>query len=754
MPNEIQDTPSAQPSVEQSSLKSLFQEVTNDFKSLVNGQSKSSDAASASSANLINEKFGTLTLTDDGAAKPDQSIARAAKPGEQPESLKEAQIALVNKDSSQEDKLRAANQMAKEGQTTFTGPDGRRYDISAQDVNGQTSVSVHTNDGKGNSHPVLRGYVDKDGHVLKQADTNHKALSYEGTWASHNLKDSPLIGSKEKSEVVAESPESLQLKKTMADQGIAPVDQTQADRITLAKEHSQLQGQVDQEQARLKAVKAEADEKNKPIQQQEQRLSEANDKIYDKMDPIRKDAFDRNQKLAAELKDKGIGDGSKIDFDNKESVQKIKNDVDADKSIDDAGKKRIKDELNALDKKSDDLKKMNAVADHNVETIDKLDNKISDNLAPVAAEGHKLNDARKALRENENKLAESKFSDDLKTIDKLPKDQRDAIYNSLEQITRDGGGAPNNLSADQRKQLVEETAHQIANPEAIKQGNKGTCGLASTEMELAKSHPDKYAQYVADLATKGVAKTPDGRDLHVQADLINVTDKKGNLVPQDDGNPVRSLSSKIFQSAAANRILEDRAQSANPPESPATYDTQRPGSKYPIEMGEINANGKGDVTSPDDTGERIVHKDGKVEHWDGVDAGEISKLTSELTGQKYEAQSIINGRDMSKPAQEAAAEKDFIAAAEKTGLPMKVNLTVLKGDFTGMNNEGGHEVVVTRIEPGTPSMVYYENTAGGTDHSYPTGRPVPLKSFLTAMQQTRMASGVVHDQGYVITRVN
>src|SRR5262249_32971457 len=137
----------------------------------------------------------------------------------------------------------------------------------------------------------------------------------------------------------------------------------------------------------------------------------------------------------------------------------------------------------------------------------KIEERIWDNKSALLDQGKHLSDARRELRANEEKIAEAKFSDDLKEIDKLPKEKREAVYKALEQIANDAGGPPNKLSPEERQKLVEQVAHQIAHPESIKQGNKGTCGLASSEFELAQKHPEKYARYVADLASKGETAT-------------------------------------------------------------------------------------------------------------------------------------------------------------------------------------------------------------------------------------------------------
>lgn len=677
-----------------------------------------------------------------------ESIGRARDSSKLPQSdaIREAQGTLTNPESSQEDKLRAAEEMSKLGQSNFVGPDGRRYDISVAEVNGRTVVSVHTNDAQGNSHPVLRGIVEKDGTVTKQIDASGKPVAIEGDWASKNLKDSPLIGSKEKSEDKP-SAEREHLLKTLKDQGIAPPEVSHEQRQKLAKEHGKLEGDLQQKVQQYEALKKTVDLQNKPIEAEIARLNKQIDELSEKDNELHREVGRRNQQLAEDLKKVGIGDGKTFDVDDKNTYKKLRDEIDAKKDLDPATKQKLKADVDGLEKANKDAEEHSKKSDRLSEKVEKLYEQKTRNEEPLRNLGKEIKDLRKDLRANEDKLQEGKFKEDLKEIDKLPKEKREAVYKALEQIANDKGGAPNNLSPEQRKQLVEQLAHQIAHPESISQGNKGTCGLASSEMELARNHPDKYAQYLADLATKGETTLPGGGKLKVSPDMINRDGK-----PHDDANPERTLASKIFQTASANRVLENEAKAKG--DNPGQYVTERPGAKYPIELPDPMdpARAGKDFRPTEDTGERIVMPDGTVKHWDGVDHNDIAKLTSDLTGDQYEAKPIVNGRNLDDPAQMAAAEKDFIDAAKKNGVPMKVSLTMTKGDFTGMNAEGGHEVVVTKVVDGPPAMVYFENTAGGTDHGYPTGKPVPLSTFLKSMRETRMSDGRSHIEGYVITK--
>src|SRR5262249_9519048 len=156
-----------------------------------------------------------------------------------------------------------------------------------------------------------------------------------------------------------------------------------------------------------------------------------------------------------------------------------------------------------------------------------------------------------------------------------------------------------------------------------------------------------------------------------------------------------------------------------------------------------------------DTGERIISADGKtVSVWHGISADEMTQLDKTLTGESYEVKSVIGGKDLSDPAQEAAAEKDFLTAVDKNGLPCQALFRTTPGDFAGMKHEGLHFVTVTHVDKGPPAQVYFDNTAKGTDHTYPAGKPVPLKEFLEAMQQKPKTGSpnVMYAEGGLITK--
>jgi len=704
---------------------------------------------------------GTLPkfqLTDKLDSQPpeaaDSSVGRArSKDVPDSEAIKEAKAKACSPESSQQEKLQAATELARLGESTFTGSDGRRYDISREDVGGRTVVSIHTNDQSGHSHAVLRGIVEKDGTISKQRDQDGKEVPYETPWAGKNLKDSPLVGAKEKAEDAPESAERQHLLQTLKDKRLEPPEMTAAERKKLADEHGQLEAKFETTRHQYDALKQQVDARNKPIEAEMAKLDAKMAELEGKQGPATA-IGEQNSKVTKALADAGVGDGKNFQTNDPEKFKKAKEEID--QKVGDPDKRaELKAEVDKLQKMWTDSDKIQADIDKLNDKKLKLMDQVEHNKEPLRKPGRELGELGKALNANEEKLQEGKFKEDLKEIDKLPADKREAVYKAMEQIANDSGGPPNQLSADQRQHLVEQLAHQVAHPESIKQGIKGTCGIASTEMELAKNHPEKYAQYLADLATKGETTTPDGRKLKIDPGMINTTDKDGHLVPQDDKNPQRSLASKIFQTAGANMILEDRAAAKTPPETPSKYVSEEPGTnKYPvpIEIGVTTQASTRDFRPSEDTGERIIAPDGTPSQWDGVDHSEIEKLSSTLTGEKYEAQPVVKGRDLKDPEQAAAAQKDFLDIVEKNGLPVKVSITTQKGDFTGMNAEGGHELVITKVDKGPPAMVYYENTAGGADHNYPSGTPVPLDKFLQSMQETHMSDGNTHIEGYIIAK--
>ncbi len=309
----------------------------------------------------------------------------------------------------------------------------------------------------------------------------------------------------------------------------------------------------------------------------------------------------------------------------------------------------------------------------------------------------------------DRQLIEGKFDQDMDKIDKLPQASREKIYSALERIANDRGGTPNHLTSDDRAELVFSLAHQIAHPESIRQGTRATCALATSETLTATTDPDKYAQAVADLATTGSAHLANGDVLTIAPDTIRL------LTDQD--SPARSLSSKIFQTASAQKTLDDYAKREGIDPDKYTLGKDR---------------------------EYLVTADGSSEDpWRGPKMDEQAGLDSALTGADYVIKPLLKGRDLSRPEDLKAVEAEFLKLAERSGLPITVFVEPKAFDFTGMIQDSnsdanqsmqvGHSLLITKIVPGEKPAVYYNNTTVGTDHSYPTGTPVDLSDLLRLM---------------------
>jgi len=605
-------------------LKSGYEKV----KSYVAPETATSQAleqkGSLPKLDLVENKDGGKgeSKPDKGEAKPEKTEkaeAQGIKDGVDPRG---GPMGIMNdRAASQEDKLKAANEMAAIGVKKFVGEDGQKYEISQEQVGNKTLVSIHTDSP---SHAVLRGTIGPDGQVHKQHDEAGKEVPYASKWASEHLKDSPILGGKEKTEAADKTkavPDAAAEKAPSGDEFLKKhpdLKLSHADEVKLQKEHDK--------QAK------ENDENSKLLKEKLKSLADDSQKLE-------KDLADHNVK-GFKTRDEMIAQLRKVE---PEEVR--------------AG----------LAKRIDAL--------------------VHDNQAVHGLE-RKVHSGERHLHTVEEKL---KFADDLKAIDKLPPEQRKVVYDSLEKILDKGDKTQTtDLSALERQRIARDVVHQIAHPEDIKQGNKNTCALASSEYVLAKDHPDVYAKAVADLSTKGELNTVEpGKGIKISPDQIH----------NDDGNPERTLASKVFQTGAANLALA---------ESGARYENSKPGDSKPLSSGS---------TPVDDTGERMITKDGKVYDWPGLYAKEQVDVLNKLTGDHYKADKVY-----AKGADDL--QKKLETEASQHGYPIKISFL--------LPDNSGHAVTITGIDKSTtPATVTYE------DPAQPRGKPqqMPMdKLYHTALK--------------------
>lgn len=317
----------------------------------------------------------------------------------------------------------------------------------------------------------------------------------------------------------------------------------------------------------------------------------------------------------------------------------------------------------------------------------------------------KIKDAKIPLSPEQEKQLKS----DLEQINKLPEEQRKKVLESIDKIANADTNDSTKLDPKQRAELITSMAHQVAHPESIKQGAKDTCVSANVEKTLAMTHPDQYADMVAQLATKGEYTTPDGKST-VKAQR----EADGKLADLSDPSGQRSATSELMQTAITNLGM--------PPGE--TYKSHKPG-KEPIPDG---------VMKDQDSGERVVGEDGKEKRFEGLSRTAKEDILNKLVpDDNYQARKVQTAEDLGQ------AWKD-------NGSKPPLHVTVrINAEHTGMGQAkdgaaGTHAVVITHMEfgpDGKPTQIYYENTADSTDHSYPNGKPVPADEFVKSMQNER-----------------
>jgi len=122
-----------------------------------------------------------------------------------------------------EEKVKLARDLAKEGQTRVTGPDGKQYELRVQGGGGRDMIAIFATEGRG-SKVMLRGVVNADGSVSKQVGRDRKAVDYVGDWAKQNLPGNALVKHEEN---IPESPPEPSAKVQPPD---SPADEVRPSR--------------------------------------------------------------------------------------------------------------------------------------------------------------------------------------------------------------------------------------------------------------------------------------------------------------------------------------------------------------------------------------------------------------------------------------------------------------------------------------------------------------------------------------------
>ena len=384
----------------------------------------------------------------------------------------------------------------------------------------------------------------------------------------------------------------------------------------------------------------------------------------------------------------------------------------------DAGNKGAQD-AGAKDAKPAEAKAEKA--DKTEGTTDKTEGTTDNQAAKDPAEKQKeLLEKMKKDKPDMKPEEEEKIKQDLEKIAKLPEAQRDKIFASMDKILSSDTTGTTKLTDAQREEIASSLAHQIAHPEDIRQGNKATCVAANAEKTMAMTHPERYADMVEKLSVDGkyTIKMPDGSEKTIEAQK----DEKGQLMGKTDSTGERSYASEVFQNFAMNIPMEKNESYKS--YVPGTRESRNEKDKYPD-----------GVKKDNDSGERHEKSDpwfweDKMNKFGGLEPEQKEVMFKALfPGDMYEDRPIDSAEDLKK------------AFKDNGDGPLNVGVVIndKEGKFLGMGNRdggaGNHAVVITHIEEGPPTLVYFENTVGGTpDHSYPKGQGVPIDDFVKAMK--------------------
>jgi len=592
---------------------------------------------------------------------------------ERSDTVREAKEELLNPNSSKADKLAAAGELGAAGINHFQDKDGRDYQITSTGTGQSSEVEITTKNALGFSRSVLKGALpaSSDGHVSagRPAEVSD--------WAKRNLTGSPLMSGPDTSSPAQASPEQERLLNSLRSHGINPGHPNELDRLAM-----------------IQQAKATAESSDQALIGLEVRREQGlKDLRQSGLTGYTQEWASFRDTLITDLQDYGFpAQANKL---NGGTIQEA--DIDTIKKALDgsntptADKESLLADLTTFSKENDI---------HNV----------------FRQEIDVTYDGEQALLDDDKRLQEAKFAHDLAEIDRLPEEQRKPIYEAFERIAANNGDGPNHLTPVLRRELIEHLAHQIADPVAIRQGNKSTSAFAAAEDFLARTAPDTYAKYATDLALTGETTLADGSKMFI--------DSK-SFTSGPDGNAERSVVSKVFQIASLNSLLAYYAQQQGRVEG--KYEDSRPQITVDPVTGRTLY----------DRGEWVVYPDGSRAPFGSTSDEGLAKLISAQTGRKFAA------RDLTFAAgAEDEGEANFLNAMKENGLPMAVNLLLRPGDSTGELPESERPareaITVTHVDTtGREPMVYFDISDSEVDHSYPFGKPVRLRQFIRAFAVER-----------------
>jgi len=185
------------------------------------------------------------------------------------------------------------------------------------------------------------------------------------------------------------------------------------------------------------------------------------------------------------------------------------------------------------------------------------------------------------------------------------------------------------VSGKDRALLAEGLIHQVAHPEATKQGVDNTCNVTTVAENTLAKNPSKIAQMEAETALTGQWTAPDGKVIKIDSASLKPGAQESVYPPADPSS--RSYATQVANLVMANDALQRRI----PPES---YVQRNPA--FPGDTGERRLDASGKEIS-------YQQYDAKGDTWrnqpdnsPGVTNHEIAAEGKRLNGKDYHLLSI------------------------------------------------------------------------------------------------------------------